>query len=68
MRFNEQQLNFIYDRTHGCCHICHRKLSFKNYGIHGSRGGWHVEHSIPKAKDGTDHLNNLYFLPAFPAI
>lgn len=50
----------IYDKTNGYCHICHRKLSFVNYGTNGAKGAWHVEHSIPKAKGGSDHLNNLY--------
>ena len=56
------RLRKIYDKTDGYCHICHRKLSFKNYGKHGSKGSWHIEHSNPKAKGGSDHMNNL--LPA----
>ena len=50
----------IYDRPSGYCHICGRKLSFQNYGIIDARGAWEVEHSIPWAFGGTDHLNNLY--------
>ena len=50
----------IYDKTDGYCHICHSKLSFANYGNHGTKGAWHIEHSVPKAKGGSDHLNNLY--------
>jgi 5-methylcytosine-specific restriction endonuclease McrA len=50
----------IYTRTNGYCHICHRKLSFTNYGVNGAKGAWHIEHSIPKAKGGSDHLNNLF--------
>lgn len=60
MAFDNDKLNKIYDKTDGNCHICHRTLSFSNYGIHGAKGAWHVEHSVPKAKGGTDHLNNLY--------
>lgn len=60
MAFKEAELNQIYDRTSGRCHICHKKLAFKNYGAVGSRAAWEVEHSIPQAKGGTDHLNNLY--------
>lgn len=55
-----QRLRRIYDRTDGYCHICHRKLSFRNHGKHGAKGAWHVEHSIPRANGGTDGLNNLY--------
>lgn len=56
----DRQLNQIYDRTSGRCHLCHKKLSFINYGKRGTRAPWHIEHSIPKAKGGTDHLRNLY--------
>jgi len=56
----EDRLNKIYDKTDGYCHLCHKKLAFTNYGINGAKGSWHIEHSIPKAKGGTDHLNNLF--------
>ena len=57
---NEDRLIAVYDKTHGYCHICHKKLSLKNYGKNNEKGAWHIEHSIPKAKGGTDHLNNLF--------
>ncbi len=60
MKFTDDQINWIYDRTTGYCHICHRKLAFKNYGVHGTRGAWEVEHSNPKASGGTNRLSNLY--------
>lgn len=60
MAFSYEQLNQIYDRTSGYCHICHKKLAFKNYGILGARGAWEVEHSNPRAKGGTNRLNNLF--------
>ncbi len=53
-------LNAIYDRTSGYCHICHRKVYFNNYGVLGARGAWEIEHSRPRARGGTHHLNNLY--------
>jgi 5-methylcytosine-specific restriction endonuclease McrA len=58
--YDDDKLNKIYDKTDGHCHICHKKLAFTNYGVHGARGAWHVEHSVSKAKGGSDHLNNLY--------
>ncbi len=58
--YDNERLNRIYDKTDGRCHICHKKLAFTNYGIHGARASWHVEHSVPKAKGGTNHLNNLF--------
>jgi len=42
------------------CHICGKKLAFTNYARADLRGAWEIEHSVPRAKGGTDHLNNLY--------
>lgn len=60
MSFTDDQLSTIYDRTSGRCHICRKQLAFRNYGQPGNRGAWEVEHSRPRAKGGTDRLNNLY--------
>jgi len=60
MRYSDEKLELIFDRTSGNCHICCGKLAFCNYGIRGSRGAWNVEHSKPQALGGTDHLNNLF--------
>ena len=50
----------VFTKTDGHCHLCHKKLSFSNYGKNGARGAWHIEHSIAKANGGSDHLNNLF--------
>ncbi len=60
MKFDDETLDQIFHRTDGQCHICRKKLSFKNYGSIGKRGAWEVEHSRPRSKGGTNHLNNLY--------
>jgi 5-methylcytosine-specific restriction endonuclease McrA len=60
MRYDDETLNAIYDKTSGYCHLCGKKLAFINYGRPGARGPWQVEHSVPRAKGGTDHLNNLF--------
>ena len=60
MAYTKQQLNAIYRRTTGYCHLCHRKLSRKSYGILGARAAWHVEHSKARANGGSDHTNNLF--------
>jgi hypothetical protein len=60
MKASEVQLNAIYDRTSGYCHICGKKLAFKNYGRYGQRGAWEIEHSIARTNGGTDRLCNLY--------
>ena len=32
MRYSGEKLSAIYDKTNGYCHLCHRKLSYSNYG------------------------------------
>jgi hypothetical protein len=60
MTWTDDELDAIYDRTSGKCHICHKKLSRSNYAKFGERGAWEVEHSNARANGGTDRLNNLY--------
>lgn len=60
MRYTDEELTDIFDRTDGCCHLCFAQLAFSNYGRLGTRGAWEVEHSVPRAHGGTDGLNNLY--------
>ena len=62
MKYNEETLRAIYAKTNGRCHLCSESIAFSNYGKHGRRGGWELDHSVPLAEGGTDHLNNL--LPA----
>lgn len=51
-----------FAKTDGHCHLCHKKLTFNNYGKRNFKGAWHLDHSVPKSKGGSDHLNNI--LPA----
>ncbi|MGQ0640956.1 MAG: HNH endonuclease [Gemmatimonadaceae bacterium] len=60
MQYDDERLEAIFGRTDDCCHICHRKLCYSNYGVFGKRGAWEVEHSNARANGGTDRLNNLY--------
>ncbi len=60
MAYDNEKLNRIYERTDGYCHVCCKKLSFVNYAQPVRKGAWEVEHSRPRAKGGTNHLNNLY--------
>ncbi|WP_437711702.1 HNH endonuclease [Sorangium sp. So ce448] len=62
MAYSIERLLDIFIKTDGNCHICHGMLTFQNYGRPYARGGWEVEHSVPRARGGTDRLNNL--LPA----
>jgi len=58
-RYSNDQLNRIYEKTDGCCHICWKKLAFINYGKPRSRAAWEVEHSRPVAKGGSHRMQNL---------
>ena len=60
MQFTRKEIESIYNRTTGYCHLCHKKLSRKNYGTVGARGAWHIDHSKPRSRGGTDHPNNLF--------
>ena len=60
MAFSQDSLRKIFDRIEGRCHICRGKLAFCNYGKVDNHGDWEVEHSKPKLRGGTEHLNNLY--------
>jgi 5-methylcytosine-specific restriction endonuclease McrA len=60
MAYDIDDLRKTYNRTNGKCHICWKKLSFNNYGKIGEKGAWEIEHSHPRSKGGSDHLNNLY--------
>lgn len=56
---SEEEVRFVYDKTDGCCAYCGKRLSLINYGIIGARGAWHIDHSVPKSRGGTDYLRNL---------
>jgi len=60
MSYDDATLKRIYDRTSGYCHLCGRKMSFTNYAMPGKKGAWEIEHSVPRAKGGTNHANNLF--------
>ncbi len=58
-KLTKNQRRAIYDSTGGYCHLCHGKVFWTNYGKHGKRGGWEVDHSVARANGGTDRLPNL---------
>lgn len=60
MSCDKGTLKRIYDRTSGYCHVCGKKMSLTNYARPGRKGAWEIEHSVPRAKGGTDHPNNLF--------
>lgn len=55
LRYSKETLDEIWRRTQGRCHICGKKLYRKYYGEE-----WHVDHSKPRAKGGTNHFNNYF--------
>lgn len=59
MGYSEDRRARIFQKTDGYCIYCGKKLSWKNYGLLNTRGCWEIDHSRPKSKGGTDHMNNL---------
>jgi len=59
MPYTDDELNYIYDKTNGCCWHCGKKLAWRNYGMFGEKGAWEVDHSNPLSRGGTDYLRNL---------
>lgn len=62
MPFSDETVNAVYNKTGGYCYYCGKKLSFVNYGKNGNHGSWHIDHSKPKSKGGTDYLRNWFRL------
>ena len=59
MKYSDERLWRIFEKTDGYCYHCGKKLAWSNYGNTDGRAGWEVDHSVPKSKGGTYHLNNL---------
>lgn len=59
MAFNADVLTFVFEKSGGRCTYCEKQLSWANYGVRGTRGGWEVDHSRARSNGGTDHGNNL---------
>lgn len=57
MAWNKEQLDAIFARTDGYCHLCPRRerLARSRYGEQ-----WEVEHSVAQANGGSNHGNNLF--------
>lgn len=62
MRYSNDTLLTLYDKTAGRCHICRRRLLRGNYGVLRARGAWEVDHSRARARGGSNYRRNL--LPA----
>lgn len=60
MDYSKEFRRKVFDKTSGRCHLCGGGLFINNFGAIEKKGAWEIEHSIPKSKGGTDHLNNLY--------
>lgn len=54
-----QQKRVIWLKTNGHCHFCGKKLIFS--AKRGSRGRWHVDHVLQKARGGVCDISN--YLP-----
>lgn len=59
-KYDERTRLAVFEKCNRRCHLCGQPMAFSNYGEHGERGAWEIDHSNPRALGGTDHLNNLY--------
>lgn len=59
-RWTKEQIERAFKHSQGKCNQCGWPLVFAAYGRTGHRDEWHIEHSRPRARGGTDHGNNLY--------
>jgi hypothetical protein len=55
-----KELEKIFAKTKGRCHLCKIKLLFDDYG---KSDGWQVDHSLPLDRGGTNDFENLW--PAY---
>ena len=60
MKYTNEDLEVLFDKTDGRCHCCHKKLCFPNYGRPGTRGAWEMDHSRARKLGGSNHFNNLF--------
>ena len=47
----------VWERSDGICLLCGDKMVRGN-GVRGKRGAWHVDHSNPQSRGGTDSHRN----------
>lgn len=59
MAWTKEELDRIYQRTRGRCHLCGKTVARSNHGRAGRRGSWEVDHSRSRRRGGGDHPNNL---------
>ncbi len=60
MIYSDERIRAVFNKTHEKCHLSGKTIHFVNYGKYEQRGAGEIDHSHPKARKGTDHLNNLY--------
>lgn len=61
MAYSEEQLDRVFRRTAGVCHICRQPLVRSAYGREPHvKGSWEVDHSKARSIGGADHPNNFY--------
>jgi 5-methylcytosine-specific restriction endonuclease McrA len=64
MKYTDQQLELILQKTNGVCRICRGtegpKLTLSNYGNAEVPEGWEVEHLNTRDLKGEDNPNSLW--------
>ena len=60
--WNANELEHIFLKTNGACHICHGQegpIAWQNYGRRDTEDGWEVDHVKAAARGGSDKIRNM---------
>lgn len=65
MRYGDELLDLIFNKTGGVCHLCGKSVSRIQYGTVYHPRSWEADHNVARVLGGSDHFRNLY--PACPS-
>ncbi len=58
MGYSDDQLDEIFNKTHGYCYHCGAKLAWGSYGIPSAKGSWKVDDGTGPVLRRTGHPEN----------
>jgi len=59
MKYTQEDLEIIAEKTGYDCHLCHKPIKFDAYGNYAHPDGWEVDHVRPRSKNGHNGYSNL---------
>lgn len=58
MKYSDDELMWIFNRSDGRCFYCGAEVSFHAYQAFGQRNAWLVDRFVPSERGGTDQIFN----------